>query len=607
LAEFRFVREHVLMESSQHVSDKASRAATALRNDAPRRRVKNAHRATFAQALPLTELSGAVHFPARSFTVTLQPWWFGGGLLVAASLWAGSSVAVDPSESPAKLPRHAEHRVRATPIAAPSSSVSKNRRPTAVPQYQRRGSPDQQWMERGGWQAIEKQIRKPVEQPAARVAIEADRLRLPSADAVEPTDETAQPMSEPATDATGPLVGPQTSEGGPAVSQSTSEFSSELLELRTKIRSVLAHYQTRQLNTRDHSAWDVMHAIVAYNVRTDIRRDGPSGPPVNAVGWLLWGGRCRGQQMVTLSRGRPYVTEGVGVQGHPAQLLAILAQSRVSVDTPMRIDGKDFVLQDLIDEEKLNCRADSELTFKLISFAHYLKSDATWRSRDGQSWSIPRIINAEIKAPIRGAPCGGTHRLFGITYSYQTREKEGRPVDGEFLRAKQYIESYQKYTWSLANEDGSFSTEWFARRGNRPDIDRKIQTSGHILEWLAFSLSDEQLREPRTIKSVKFIVDSLAREPNRSWSIGPMGHALHALQIYDERVFGGAESAQGSGTLALRSPHEDAAETSDEQSSEAADEAEPPALSSEIPADDSAAFGPSQGPALLGIGTGGDQ
>jgi hypothetical protein len=283
-----------------------------------------------------------------------------------------------------------------------------------------------------------------------------------------------------------------------------------------------------------------MHAFVAFNTQTRIRRDGPSGPEVNAIGWMLEGGRFRGQQMLTLQHGRHHAQEGVGVQGHPAQLLAILAQSRVAPDTPMRLDGQDFTVKDLIDEEMLTCRAGSELTFKLISLSHYLPSDAVWRSRDGQSWSIPRLLNAEIQAPIRGAACGGTHRLFGITYAYQVREQEGRPVDGEFARARQYMDSYRRYAWSLQNPDGSFSTEWFARRGNRPDLERKIQTTGHITEWLVLSLTKDQLREPRAIKSVDFLATSLANEPNRPWSIGPLGHALHALVMYDERVFEGS-------------------------------------------------------------------
>ena len=117
------------------------------------------------------------------------------------------------------------------------------------------------------------------------------------------------------------------------------------------------------------------------------------------------------------------------------------------------------------------------------------------------------------------------------------RQSEGRPLDGEFQRAKQYITSYHRYAYSLQNPDGSFSTDWFARRGNRPDLDRKLQTSGHILEWLVASLPEEELPEPRATKAVDFIATALLNEPNRPWSIGPLGHALHALVMYDERVF----------------------------------------------------------------------
>jgi hypothetical protein len=319
-----------------------------------------------------------------------------------------------------------------------------------------------------------------------------------------------------------------------------SAISPEMAGLRDTIRTILTHYQTRQLNTRDHTPWEAMHAFVAFNTQTQVLRDGPNGPAVNAIGWMLQGGRFRGQQMLTLQAGRPHAEEGVGVQGHAAQLLAILAQSGVSPETPMRIGGQEFTVQDLIAEEMATCRAGTELTFKLISLSHYLPSDEVWRSRDGQSWSIPRLLNEEIKSPIRGAACGGTHRLFGIGYAYQMREQEGLPVEGEFARAKQYIESYHRYAWTLQNPDGSFSTEWFARRGNRNDLERKLQTTGHILEWLVQSLPDDQLADPKVIKSVDFVATALASEPNRPWSIGPLGHALHALVIYEQRVFGAA-------------------------------------------------------------------
>lgn len=311
----------------------------------------------------------------------------------------------------------------------------------------------------------------------------------------------------------------------------------ELTRLRDKINETLAIYSKRHQNTRDNTPWEVMHAFVAFNVRTEIRRDGPNGPPVNAIGWVLWGQRCNGQPLLTLANDRPKAEIGVGVQGHPGQLTAILAQSRVSIDTPLKIQGRDFTLRDLLDEERLGCRPNTELTFRLIALSHYFDLDETWTASDGQEWSIPRLIQEELKQPIRGAACGGTHRLFGLTYAYQQRLKRGQPLDGEYAKAKAYIENYQKYAWSLMNPDGTFSTSWFNKAENRSDVDRKIQTTGHVMEWLILSQTDAELRSPRMIRAMDYLATHLKNDPQHEWKLGPMGHALHSLMMYNERVF----------------------------------------------------------------------
>ena len=71
------------------------------------------------------------------------------------------------------------------------------------------------------------------------------------------------------------------------------------------------------------------------------------------------------------------------------------------------------------------------------------------------------------------------------------------PSTGEFVRAQKFINDYHRYTFSLQNPDGSFSTQWFTRREADPDVDRRLKTTGHIAEWLAFSLSDKEMRDPR--------------------------------------------------------------------------------------------------------------
>src|SRR5262249_32450869 len=87
--------------------------------------------------------------------------------------------------------------------------------------------------------------------------------------------------------------------------------------------------------------------------------------------------------------------------------------------------------------------------------------------------------------------------------------------------------------------DGSFSTDWFAGRADNGPPSRRLETTGHMTEWLSYSLSDEELKKPEMVKTVKYLAKLLYDLRNEKSSIGPLGHRLHALALYDERVFGG--------------------------------------------------------------------
>lgn len=318
--------------------------------------------------------------------------------------------------------------------------------------------------------------------------------------------------------------------------QEKKELSPELLELREKLRDVLAHYYQQPENVATRSPWGAMHAMIAYGVDTELIAQNRK---VNAIGYLCYNGNCNGQTLFWVQNGRLQTKIGPGVQGHAGQFLAMLAQSRVRTDYPMKVDNVDFKVADLIVHEKLTCQPRTELTFKLIALVHYLKSDEKWKSFDGQDWDIPRLIKEELNQPIIGAACGGTHRLTGFSYAVHKREQRKEPMEGQWLRAQKFISDYHAYTFKLQNPDGSFSTSWFEGRGDEGPPSRRLETTGHITEWLAYSLSEEELHDPRMIKSVEYLTQLLLDGRNEKWSIGPLGHGLHALAIYDERVFGG--------------------------------------------------------------------
>ena len=385
---------------------------------------------------------------------------------------------------------------------------------------------------------------------ASSLKVSAEKVAAAAADpAFKPTAARPPRVAARSSSVTSSIAVPakRSAESGSNAMQATAKPSGaaapatpRFTKLRTRIAQTLATYQRRPLNTAQHTPWEVMHGFVAFGIPTKLRVGGPGGDPVNAIGWVNTGGRCGGQVMLAAAGDRLTALRGIGVQGHSAQYLAVLAQSRVAMNSPITIQSKTFTVADLVAEEKLACKSGTELTFALIALAHYLPTDSQWTARDGKPWSLEKLVAEEIEQPIRGAPCGGTHRLFGLAYGCQRRLRATGQLDGVYLRADKFVRDYQQFTLTkLQNRDGSFSTEWFKYLADRDDdMDRKIQTTGHILEWLVASLDQHDLFQPRVTAAVEFLNAALAREPSREWKIGPLGHALHALTIYQERAWG---------------------------------------------------------------------
>lgn len=318
---------------------------------------------------------------------------------------------------------------------------------------------------------------------------------------------------------------------------SSTEWNDDMLALRDEIRSCLSYYYNRPENASTRSPWGVMHSLIAFGVETPLIAHGRR---VNAIGWLCWNQPCRGQRLFSIRDGRLQTALGPGVQGHEGQFLAMLAQSKVSIDYELRVDGRRLTIADLVALEQRTCRPRSELTFKLIGLVHYLPSDTVWTCEGGETWTIPRMIQEELDQPVVGAACGGTHRLMGFSYAVKKREQRGEPLEGQWLRARKYVDAYHEYTFKLQNPDGSFSTDWFRSRAASPDRQRRVQTTGHILEWLVYSLTREQLADPRVVYAVRYLTRLMTE--HRDWEIGPQGHALRALVLYDERMFGDEQS-----------------------------------------------------------------
>jgi hypothetical protein len=320
--------------------------------------------------------------------------------------------------------------------------------------------------------------------------------------------------------------------------------------MRHPLRQCLRQYYSRPEIANDRSNWGMLHAIMIYGADTKILVGNKS---YNAIAWIAGNNACRGQRLLAEENGRITVQSGVGLQGHQAQMLAIFSLCNVPAQYPLYAGESRFTLQDVIETEMRSCRSGQELTFTLIGLAHYLDTNATWTSEDGETWDFERLIREELAQPIVGAACGGTHRLMGYGHALRKRRAEGRPIMGQWKRAEIYTRDFMQYAYRLQNRDGSMSTDWFAGREDNGDIDRKIQTTGHIVEWLLSVTPDSGLQDQRLVNAVWFLLSTMSSEPDRDWSVGPKGHALRALAMFYERVYQSGPAWQNEAMATTRS------------------------------------------------------
>lgn len=323
------------------------------------------------------------------------------------------------------------------------------------------------------------------------------------------------------------------------LAESESVDSAEV-ERQQEIARCLAIYYMRPVDADSLRPWSIMHGLLAYGQESRVVS---RGKLVSALEYLCSNQLGNDRRLLNTTDGRLNANIGPGVQGHPGQFLAMLAQSDVPIDQQIVVDGRRFTVRDLIEAEKLGCRAKTELTFRLIGLSHYLRTSARWKNSLGEEWSIDRILREELAQPVNGAACGGTHRLMGISYAVRMHELDGGEFDKLWKSAEKYVSDYHKYTFSLQNTDGSFSTEWFERKDASRSAKKRVYTTGHILEWLAWSLPDDQLDDPRLTRAVDYLTNLLLNAPGYEVDIGPRGHALRALRIYQERTAGKSDYA----------------------------------------------------------------
>jgi hypothetical protein len=328
-----------------------------------------------------------------------------------------------------------------------------------------------------------------------------------------------------------------------AAAKSKPRLSPELTALRDQVRQQLAAQQKQAFNTRQNSATEILSVCLAFGCSSEVSLESAEGRRINGIACLCYNYPCQGFELLGFDKKHPAARIGYGYQEHPGEFLAMLAMSRVADKYPIRSGGKSCKVADVVEAEKLSCRTGGDLSLKLIGLAHYV-AEPEWKNDLGETWSIERMIDDELDQPAAGASDGGLNRLLGISYAVARRAKDGRSMEGTFLRAQKYIAQCQDFALRQQNGDGSWGPYFLAARATGAETLSDLRSTGYVLEWLALSLPEEKLSDPHMVSAVESVLRQVGSQ-RYQWNapslstreIVSLGHALHALTIYDQRAF----------------------------------------------------------------------
>lgn len=302
----------------------------------------------------------------------------------------------------------------------------------------------------------------------------------------------------------------------------------------------------RVLDVQVNNAWQVVHGILAYGPDLKMRVNGEN---VSALRWLFDGNTMNGWNLYPSEKGleAELVPGSSAAQGHPDQWIGYLSQCGVKLDDPIvvTVNGqkRTFTMRDMIEHAKWSLREGQEATWTLMAFAaystpDYLPLDGAWTARDGKAWTFEKLVDMEATAGIEGAACGGSHRLYALAEALALYKQTGRPLTGGWEKAQKVLDAAVAAARDYQQPDGGFSTNMFFRSGISADVDSRINSTGHVFEVLAYSVSDEELRSPWFTRAAQFLCKKLEDTKEIPVSCGGLYHGAHGLMIYRDRRWG---------------------------------------------------------------------
>lgn len=337
---------------------------------------------------------------------------------------------------------------------------------------------------------------------------------------------------------------------GSAPAPSLAPFSDGL---RGRIDQAIHVVRSRELDA-SHGFWTIFHGIVGLGPQVQMldRKTGRRMRALDAIRLgtvempgLKFEDRLEGVDVLNATDADRFYA-----QGHQDQFVAEMAQWGVPLSLEFRVGGVTRQFRDFVryTKARASIKQKQELGWAILVLAEYEGTRISWTNKFGETLTLEDLVRYEVESPmdpmeserIGQLPlaCGGTHRLFGLTWCLHVHLQTGGNIEGIWQVVQDKTAHWKQVARQLQNGDGSFSTNWFMSRGNAPDRGLRLTTTGHTFEWLALALSDEELRAPWMEEAARYLATLILEMQHEAVEGGALYHAIHGLLIYYARVWG---------------------------------------------------------------------
>lgn len=293
----------------------------------------------------------------------------------------------------------------------------------------------------------------------------------------------------------------------------------------------------RLLSTDQHTPWQMIHGLLG--LRHDFMMQ-HGDEVISGLEWIAQGQTFENEhwfeKTIYGGRAHPY-SRPYAFEGHANQTIAILSMCGVDLDMEFGTAQGTVTMRQMIEHAKMTVDVDKdEPTWTLWALSRYLPPNARWRNARGEVWSIERLVQEQTARPLQGAACGGTHGLFALAHARNVYLRQGKQLRGVWLQAEFKIRKYINTARMQQNSNGMLSSNYFRGRQYKQDLNKRMASAGHLLEFLMIALPQEELREQWVRRAIQASAQDLLQNRKAFVKCSPLYHSVNALNIYLDRV-----------------------------------------------------------------------